>query len=70
MFDGVEVDWMPIIGPLLVLIATMFGVALIFKLLFSWLPKRLFNFLLGPVCLVGLYIWAIPMNLGFHEYFQ
>lgn len=69
MFKGVEVDWMPIIGPLLVLIATMFGVALIFKLHFSWLPKKLFNFLLGPVCLLGLYIWAIPMNGGFHEYF-
>lgn len=70
MFDAVEVDWMPIIGPLIVLVLTVFAVALIYSLIFSrLLPKRLYNLLLGPVCLLGCYIWAIPMNLGFHAYF-
>lgn len=70
MFEGVEFNWVPIIGPLIVLIITMFAVTLIYKLLFSWLPAKLFNFLMGPVALIGMYIWAFPMNLGFHEFFK
>lgn len=54
MFDGVEVDWMPFIGPLVILVLTVFAVAFIYTLIFSkLLPKRLYNFLLGPVCLLG-----------------
>lgn len=70
MFDGVEFNSMQFVGPVIVLIVTMFSIALLYKLLFNWLPKSLFNILIGPVVLLGLYIWAIPMNLGFHTYFQ
>lgn len=70
MFEGVETNWMPIIGPLIILIVTMVAVTLIYKLLFSWLPPKLFNFLIGPVALFAAYLWAIPMNLGFHEFFK
>lgn len=70
IFEGLELNTIQFIGPLLILIATMVLTALIFKLVFSWLPKQLFNFLLGPSALVGAYIWAVPMNLGFHELFK
>ena len=71
MFEGVEVNWMPIIGPFIILFLTMLVTAFVYKLLFiKWLPKQLYNYLLGPVCLIGLYIWLIPMNLGFHEFFK
>lgn len=70
MFEGVEFNAMQFVGPLIVLILTMIGTALIYKLLFSWLPKKLYNALIGPVALFGAYIWAIPMDLGFHTYFQ
>ncbi|WP_313890766.1 hypothetical protein [Psychrobacillus sp.] len=70
IFEGVEIDYMYIIGPLLVLMATMFTVTLIYSLLFKWLPKSLFNFLIGPVALFGAYLWAFPMNFGFYEFFK
>lgn len=70
MFEGIETNYMQIIGPLILLFVTMFTVTLVYKLLFSWLPRKLFNFLIGPVALFGAYIWAFPMNLGFHEFFK
>lgn len=70
MFEGVEFNAMQFVGPLLVLIATMVSVGLIYRLLFSWLPKRLYSALTGPVLLMSVYTWAVPMNLGFHTYFQ
>lgn len=70
MFDGVEFNAMQFVGPLLVLIVTVFGIGLLYKLLFSWLPKRLYNALISPLLLIGVYIWAVPMNLGFYTYFQ
>ena len=70
MLDGIETNYMVIIAPIVVLFVTMFAVTLVFKIFFSWLPKRLFDFLIGPVALFGIYIWAIPMNAGFHELFK
>lgn len=70
MFENVEFNSMQLIGPLIILLITMFSVALVYKLLFKWLPKKLFNLLIGPVMLISLYIWAFPMNLGFHEFFK
>lgn len=69
-FEGIEFNTMQFIGPLIVLVVTMFAVALVFKLFFNWLPRKLFEFLLGPVALFGAYLWAFPMNLGFHEFFK
>lgn len=34
------------------------------------LPSKIHNFFLGPVALLGFYIWAIPMNMGFYEFFR
>lgn len=70
MLDGIEVNHMPIMGPIIVLIATVVAVALVYRLFFNWLPTKLFNSLIGPVVLFGFYIWAIPMNIGFHEFFK
>lgn len=70
LFEGVEFNSMQFVGPIIVLAITMFAVVFIYKILFSWLPTKLFNFLIGPVALFGAYIWAIPMNLGFHELFK
>ncbi len=70
IFEGVELNTMQFIWPLIILAVTMIATVLIFKLLFSWLPKRLFNFLLGPVSLFGFYIWLIPINLGFYDLFK
>ncbi len=70
IFEGVEYNTTQFIGPLLVLAGTMIGIAIIFKLLFGWLPRKVFNFFLGPVTLIGFYIWMVPMNLGFYEYFK
>jgi len=69
-FEGVEFDWMPIIGPLIILIVTMFAIAFIYRIFFKWLPKGLYIFLIGPVYLLGLYLWFVPMNVGFHELFK
>lgn len=70
MFESVEFNWIQIIGPLIVLIVTLFALALIYKLFFNWLPRKLYNLLIGPVMLLGVYLWAIPMNMGFHELFK
>ncbi|QCJ45396.1 hypothetical protein FAY30_25925 (plasmid) [Bacillus sp. S3] len=70
IFKGVELNSMQFIGPLIGLAATMFATAFLFRLLFGWLPKKLFNLLLGPAALIGAYIWAVPMNLGFYELFK
>jgi hypothetical protein len=69
IFEGVEFNTMQLIGPLIILLLSMILTVLVFRLLFSWLPSKLFNFLIGPVALLGAYIWAIPMNLGFHKFF-
>lgn len=34
------------------------------------MPKKFYNFLLGPIALLGFFIWAIPMNMGFYEFFR
>jgi uncharacterized BrkB/YihY/UPF0761 family membrane protein len=70
IFKGVELNSMQFIAPLIILAITMFTTVFIFRLLFRWLPKKLFNFLIGPVALVGAYLWAIPMNMGFYELFK
>jgi len=70
IFEGVDFNSMMFIGPLIVLFTTISGVCLIYSYVFRWLPKRIFNYLLTPAALIGAYIWAIPMNMGFFEYFK
>ncbi|AYC29655.1 hypothetical protein [Paenisporosarcina cavernae] len=71
LFENVDFPTEQIIGPLIVLIITMVIVASVYKILLGKiLPPKVFNFLLGPVCLFGCYLWAYPMHLGFHELFN
>lgn len=59
------------IPPLILLPVVMIGCAVIYKILLSSiLPKKVYNFLLGPIALLGFFIWAIPMNMGFYEFFR
>ncbi|KGM44798.1 hypothetical protein NP83_09490 [Neobacillus niacini] len=70
VFEGINLNTMQFIGPIIILFINMILTAFIFNLLFSWLPKKLYNFLLGPAALFGAYIWAIPMNMGFYDLFK
>ncbi len=71
MFEGVNFNQMQFIWPLIILFVTIMLFAFIYKLLFQWiLPRGIFNFLIGPICLFGFYVWLIPMNLGFYEFFK
>ncbi|MEK5107103.1 hypothetical protein MHI57_10160 [Cytobacillus sp. FSL K6-0129] len=71
IFKGIEFNYMQFIGPLLILFITMFGLAFIYRfLLFKLLPVKLYNFFIGPIALLGFFIWLIPMELGFHQFFK
>lgn len=71
MFEGVDFNQMQFIWPLIILFVTIMLFAIIYKILFQRiLPRGIFNFLIGPVCLFGFYVWLIPMNLGFYEFFK
>lgn len=71
IFEGVELNSMQIIGPLVMLFISMLATTLLYSLLCKrWLPVKLFNYLIGPVALFGAYIWAFPMNMGFYDFFK
>ncbi|MCM3390442.1 hypothetical protein LG296_20605 (plasmid) [Ureibacillus chungkukjangi] len=54
---------------LLLLVPTIF--AIIYAILFRRiLPPKIFNFFIVPVVIIGFYVWAVPMEIGFHEYFR
>ncbi|MEG0439167.1 hypothetical protein [Solibacillus cecembensis] len=57
--------------PVLVLMVVQFGCIFVFSLIFvKLLPIKIYRSLLVCVALVAFYIWAVPMNLGFHEFFR
>lgn len=59
------------IPPMILLPVVMIGCAVFYKILLgSILPKKVYNFFLGPIALLGFFIWAIPMNMGFYEFFR
>lgn len=70
IFENVDFNAMMFIGPLIVLMTTISGLCLIYKILFHRIPKSIDKFLLGGVAFLGAYIWAIPMDMGFFEYFK
>lgn len=71
MLEGIETNYMVIIGPVIVLFIALFVPALIVKLIFGkFLPKVLYDLLLGAALLFGLYLWLIPMNGGFSDFFR
>lgn len=60
-----------LIPPMILLPVVMIGCAVIYKILLgNILPKKIYNFLLGPIALLGFFIWVIPMNMGFYEFFR
>lgn len=60
-----------LIPPMILLPVVMIGCAVIYKILLgNILPKKIYNFLLGPIAILGFFIWAIPMNMGFYEFFR
>ncbi|MFD2704061.1 hypothetical protein [Salibacterium lacus] len=68
--EGVDFNTMMFIGPTVVLIVTISGLCLLYKVLFNRFSKPVDNFLLSGVTLLGAYIWFFPMGMGFFEYFK
>lgn len=59
------------IAPLILLFVVPFVCAWIYSLIFrNILPNSIYRFFLGPVALLGCYVWAIPMQMGFYEFFR
>ncbi|TQR28456.1 hypothetical protein C7Y47_21725 [Lysinibacillus sphaericus] len=59
------------IPPILLLPAIMVVCVAIYKtLLGKILPIKIYNLLLVPIALLGFFIWAIPMDMGFFEFFR
>jgi len=59
------------IPPLILLPVVMIGCTVIYKILLgNILPKKIYNFWLGPIAFLGFFMWAIPMNMEFYEFFR
>jgi len=59
------------IPPIILLVVAMSACTGIYVVLFKKvLPRKIYNFFLGPVALIGFYIWAVPMKTGFYEFFR
>ncbi|MGE7947928.1 hypothetical protein [Lysinibacillus sp. NPDC093688] len=59
------------IPPMLLLPVVMVICVAIYRALFGKiLPTKVYNFLMGPIALLGFFIWAIPMDMGFYEFFR
>lgn len=66
-----SVNFNYLIPPLILLLVVPTIFAFIYTVIFRRiLPAKIFNFLLGPVVLLGFYVWAVPMEIGFYEYFR
>lgn len=59
------------IPPMILLPVVMVVCVVIYRIIFiKLLPTKIFNFFIGPIALLGFFIWAIPMNIGFYEFFR
>ena len=73
IFTGLSlgVSLLHFIPPLILLIVAMSACMGIYVVLFKKvLPRKIYNFFLGPVALLGFFVWAIPMKTGFSEFFR
>ncbi|TQR27184.1 hypothetical protein C7Y47_23480 [Lysinibacillus sphaericus] len=73
IFSGLSISGslLYFIPPMLLLPAVMVVCAAIYKVLLgNILPPKIYNLLLGPIALLGFFIWAIPMDMGFYEFFR
>lgn len=59
------------IPPMLLLPVVMIVCAVTYKILLgNILPTKIYKFFLCSITLLGFFIWAIPMNMGFYEFFR
>lgn len=59
------------IPPIILLFVVPTTFAILYAILFRRiLPDKIFNFFLVAVILLGLYVWAAPMETGFYEFFR
>lgn len=59
------------IPPILLLPVVMMVCVAIYRIsLGKVLPTKVYNLLHGPIALFGFFIWAIPMDMGFYEFFR
>jgi len=59
------------IPPMILLPVVMVVCVAIYKNLFGKiLSTKIYNFFIGPIALLGFFVWAIPMNMGFYEFFR
>lgn len=59
------------IPPLLLMLIVPTIFVFIYSAIFrKILPTKIFNFFISPVVLLGFYIWAVPMKIGFYEFFR
>ena len=71
-------SWFPIgvrllyfIPSMILLIVVPFACVGLYAAIFSKiLPYKIYKSLLFPIALLGFFIWAIPMNMGFYEFFR
>lgn len=73
IFTGLSIgaDLLYFIPPMLLLPVVMVLCVALYRILFvKLLPNKIFNFFIGPIALIGFIIWAIPMNIGFYEFFR
>ncbi len=68
--ESIDFNSMQFIWPIIILIACMFITAGIARMIFGMLPNSILKTLVGLAALFGAYIWAIPMEMGFYEYFK
>ncbi len=55
---------------LIIVIAVCLGIYVIIFVKTQTLSTKIFKILLVPVVLLGFIIWAIPMKMGFYEFFK
>ncbi|MEX3743904.1 MULTISPECIES: hypothetical protein [Lysinibacillus] len=73
IFSGLSIggSLLYFIPPMLLLLGVMVACVAIYKVLLgNILPTKVYNLLLGPIALLGFFIWAIPMDIGFYEFFR
>ena len=59
------------IPPMLLLPVVMIVCAVTYKILLgNILLTKFYNFFLCSITLLSFFIWAIPMNMGFYEFFR
>lgn len=66
-----SIELYPLFFSLLILLIVPTIFVIIYTILFRRiLPSKLFDFLIGPIVLLGFYVWAVPMEIGFYEFFR